>query len=181
MEITKQQLTDIIGNAGRAEKYIGYINGWAETFEITTPLRLVHFLAQVMHETNGLLYMRELGQQIYFTKYESGKLAKRLGNTQKGDGAKYRGRGFLQLTGRTNYQEYQDSDYCRGDIMSSPELLEQPNGATKSGMWFWMKSGLNEIADKDDVLAITKKINGGTNGLASRKKWLATCKKVLGL
>ena len=66
-----------------------------------------------------------------------------------------------------------------GDIMENPELLEKPLGATKSGAWWWWKHGLNELADKDDVVAVTKRINGGTNGLASRKRWLAKCKNVL--
>lgn len=130
---------------------------------------MAHFMAQVCHETSGLRCMRELGKSSYFRKYEEGRLGKMLGNNMKGDGARYKGRGLMHITGRANYKDYQDSGYCKGDIMENPELLEMPLGATKSGAWWWWKHGLNELADKDNVVAVTKRINGGTNGLASRK------------
>lgn len=169
----------ILGDSQRVDYFLHYINAWADPFEVNTPLRMAHFLAQCCLETNGFKLLREQGQPSYFTKYEKGKLGKTLGNTQCGDGVKYRGRGLLMLTGRSNYNAYQNSGYCKGDIMSQPELLESPNGAVKSGMWYWWKRGLNGLADKDDILAVTKKINGGTNGLEGRKKWLGICKKAL--
>jgi putative chitinase len=184
MKVTRQQMLAILGDGQRVDYFLHYINAWAETFEINTPLRFAHFLAQCCHETAGFKMTRETclkGKNSYFNKYEQGKLGKMLGNTQKGDGAKFRGRGLLMLTGRANYTAYMNSGFCKGNIISNPELLEQPLGATKSGMWYWWKHGLNAVADKDDVVAVTKKINGGTNGLESRKKWLATCKKALGL
>lgn len=181
MKVTRQQMLAILSDGQRVDYFLHYINAWAEYFEINTPLRLAHFIAQCAHETNGFKLLREVGKPSYFNKYEQGKLAKALGNTQKGDGAKFRGRGLLMLTGRANYTAYKNSGFCKGDIIEQPELLEQPLGATKSGMWYWWKHGLNAIADKDDVVAVTKKINGGTNGLESRKKWLTTCKKALGI
>lgn len=181
MKITRQQFLAIVPNCDKSAAILHYINAWADTFEINTPLRMAHFLARCCHETGGFKYMRELGKEKYFKKYEEGKLGKMLGNTQKGDGYKYRGRGFLMMTGRSNYKAYQTSGFCKGDIMSQPELLETPNGGTKSGMWYWWKHGLNALADKDDVLAVTKKINGGTNGLEDTKKWLVKCKKALGV
>ncbi len=181
MKVTRLQMIEILGDSNRTDYFLHYINQWASTFGINTSLRMAHFLAQSCHETNGMKYLAELGGKTYLAKYDEGKLAKMLGNTKKGDGEKYKGRGLLMLTGRSNYQAYQKSTYCKGDIMSEPELLEQPLGAVKSGMWYWKKNGLSKLADKDDILAVTKRINGGTNGLESRKAWLTKCKKALGV
>lgn len=179
MKITRLQMYEILGDWDRVSYFLHYINEWCDVFHINTPMRMAHFMAQVCHETSGLRCMRELGKPSYFRKYEEGRLGKMLGNNMKGDGARYKGRGLMHITGRANYKAYQDSGYCKGDIMENPELLEKPLGATKSGAWWWWKHGLNELADKDNVVAVTKRINGGTNGLASRKRWLAKCKKVL--
>ena len=104
-----------------------------------------------------------------------------LGNTPKkdGDGYKYRGRGLIQITGRANYSAYNSSSYCKGDVLRNPDLLAEPLGAVKSSMWFWLTHNLNKYADKDDILKITKIINGGTNGLDKRKMYLERAKKVL--
>lgn len=179
MKITREQLYKIIGDYNRVDRYLHYINKYLDVFEINTPLRASHFIAQCCHETAGFKFMKEQGKISYFSKYDKGSLAKMLGNTKKGDGWKYRGRGFLMLTGRANYQSYQNSEYCKGNIMSNPELLEGQNGSVKSGMWWWFTHGLNELADKDDIVKITKKINGGLNGIDDRKNWLNKCKKVL--
>lgn len=180
MNVTKEQILAIMPNAAKyVDKYLVYINGYADTFKIDTPLRMAHFLAQIAHESNELRYTKELGNKAYFVKYDNGKLKQMLGNLKDGDGYKYRGRGLIQITGRANYQAYQNSKYCRGNIMDEPQLLEQPLGAVKSAMWWWSKHGLNELADKDSFLAITKTINGGTNGLESRRKYLAKAKKAL--
>lgn len=180
MKVTKEQILQIMPNAEKyVDKYLVYINGYSEVFHIDTPKRMAHFLAQVAHETNELRCVKELGNKAYFVKYDNGKLKKMLGNVKDGDGYKYRGRGLIQITGRANYKEYQDSKYCRGNIMDEPQLLEQPLGAVKSGMWWWWKHGLNELADSDSFLAITKTINGGTNGLESRRKFLVKAKLAL--
>lgn len=182
IKVTEQQLLAIMPNAkNKAKLYLPYVNGYAETFKIDTPLRMAHFLAQVAHETMELTHIREIGNEVYCHKYEVGKLAKMLGNTQKGDGYRYKGRGMMHLTGRANYQAYTNSKYCRGDVVNEPQLLEKPLGATKSGMWYWWSRGLNEIADTDNIVAVTKKVNGGTNGIESRKKYLARAKKALGM
>ena len=172
-------MVNAVGNVDKVDILLHYINIYLDVFEINTPLRAAHFMAQCCHETGGLKFLKEKGNSKYFKKYEQGRLGKMLGNTKAGDGEKYKGRGLLHITGRANYKAYQDSGYCKGDIIENPELLEKPLGATKSGAWWWWKHGLNELADKDDVVAVTKRINGGTNGLASRKRWLAKCKKVL--
>lgn len=180
MEITKEQILEIMPNAkDKVAEYLPYINGYKETFKISTPLRMAHFLAQIAHESNELRSVKEIGNISYFTKYDTGKLKQMLGNVKTGDGYKYRGRGLIQITGRANYQTYNDSSYCRGDIMAHPELLEKPLGAVKSAMWWWNSNGLNKLADKDSFIAITKKINGGTTGLDSRKKYLVRAKKAL--
>ena len=182
MKVTRKQMLEILPNgAVRIADFLHYINIWADTFEINTPLRMAHFLGQILHETNGLKYLHELGEDKYFKKYEQGNLAKNLGNTKVGDGLKYKGRGLIMITGRANYRAYQNSGYCNADIMNEPELLERPCGATKSGMWWWKKHGCNRLADKDDILALTKKINGGTNGLENRTYWTNKCKKVFGV
>ena len=182
MKITKQQLLQISPVAsGRIDKYISYINGYADTFHIDTPLRMCHYLAQILHESAEFRYTVEQGPTHYFDKYDTGKLAMALGNTPQkdGDGYKYRGRGLIQITGRANYSAYNSSKYCKGDVLTNPELLEKPLGAVKSSMWFWLTHNLNKLADKDDIVKITKTINGGTNGLAQRKAYLERAKKVL--
>ena len=174
MEITAKQLTDIMPLAQKkAATYVPIINKWSPTFDITTPQRMAHFLAQIAHESGELRYTKELASG---RAYEG---RKDLGNTKKGDGVRYKGRGLIQITGRANYKKY--ADFCGFDVVAKPELLELPLGATKSAMWYWQTRGLNAWADKDDVLTITKRINGGTNGLASRKAYLARAKQVFNI
>lgn len=155
------------------EDIANIIDRYLEQFDITTPLRIAHFIAQVAHESAGFLYTEEIASGA---KYEG---RKDLGNTQKGDGIKFKGRGLIQLTGRNNYQKYKQ--FCGYDVVAKPALLSQPVGAIRSAMWFWQTHGLNELADADDFLTITKKINGGTNGLESRKNYLKKAKQALGL
>ncbi|MBO5614134.1 MAG: hypothetical protein J5905_06470 [Prevotella sp.] len=97
-------------------------------------------------------------------------MAQRLGNTPEkdSDGQKYKGRGLIQLTGRSNYEAYKR--YCGYDVVKEPELLAKPVGAIRSSMWFWKQNGLNALADRDDIVAITKRINGGTNHLYERRE-----------
>lgn len=179
MELTREQLLQIMPQAkSRADKYLVFINRYSGEFGITTALRMSHWLAQVAHESAELRYTKEIASGA---AYDTGKKATALGNTPEadGDGQKYKGRGLLQLTGKANYEAYKK--YCGFDVVAKPELLEQPLGATRSAMWYWWKKGLNAIADKDDINAVTKKINGGYNGLESRKKYLERAKKALGI
>lgn len=172
MEITADQVRKIMPNAGtKAGTYVSVINKWSSYFGIDTPLRMAHWLAQIAHESGELRYTKELASG---KAYEG---RKDLGNTQKGDGVKYKGRGLIQITGRANYQRY--ADYCGYDVVAKPELLEQPVGAVKSAMWYWQTHGLNELADADKFVTITRRINGGTNGLESRRTYLARAKQVL--
>lgn len=174
MEVTREQVIRIMPAAkGRVDSFLVFINRYAPEFGITTSLRMAHYLAQVAHESAELKYTKELASGA---EYEG---RKDLGNTSRGDGVKYKGRGLIQLTGKANYKAYKE--YCGFDVVAKPELLEQPLGATRSSMWYWQTHGLNALADKDDVKSVTKRINGGYNGLADREKYLTRAKKALGI
>jgi putative chitinase len=144
------------------------------TYSINTPLRVAHFMAQIEHESGGFKFLTELGGKKYFEKYEG---RKDLGNTTAGDGYKFRGRGYIQVTGRANYTAL--SKDSKIDFLNNPELLSQEANAMISALWYWNKRKLNTLADKDNILGITKKINGGTNGLEDRKRLLIKWKSIL--
>ena len=183
--ITKEILLAICPNAEKNIKanpnfsgnsidaIVGLMNRFADEFDITTPLRWAHYLSQIMHESGGFRYSEEIASG---KAYEG---RKDLGNTQKGDGVKYKGRGLIQLTGRANYTKYKA--YCGFDVVSQPELLARPIGAVRSSMWFWKQKALNYYADRDEFVKITKRINGGTNGLKQRETYLKRAKAALGL
>lgn len=114
-----------------------------------------------------------------------------LGNTPEkdGDGQKYKGRGYIQLTGLANYKAFNASDLCTEDVVKNPGLVAEFPLNQMASMWFWQKKGLNELADKDDggkigediVRQITKKVNGGQNGIAQRLFYYRRFKKEFGL
>ncbi len=109
--------------------------------------------------------------------------ARNLGNTQEGDGAKFIGRGFKQTTGRANYKRASQAIFGDDRLLDHPELLEQPEAAAQSAGVFWSDNKLNALADKDDVAAVTKKVNGGTLGLEGpngRREWLGKFKRAFG-
>lgn len=157
--------------ASTVAKYYTQLVAGMSSAGITTPLRQAHFLAQVGHESCELLYTEELASG---TAYE-GNL--KLGNTQPGDGVRFKGRGLIQLTGRANYTAFGASagrDFVTGD---HPKLIAtDPQLAVDAAIWFWKKHNLNAMADDDDVLQCTKCINGGTNGLEQREAMLARAK-----
>lgn len=147
--------------------------------DITTPLRIMHFLAQMSHESGGWHFLTELGGPSYFQMYEPGtSKGKRLGNTQPGDGAKYKGRGFTMLTGRANYKAY--GDKLGIDLIGHPEQAALPDVAARIAVQFWADKGLNALADRDDVEAVTLRINGGANGLEDRAAILSRLKRAWG-
>lgn len=142
-------------------------------YKITTPLRIAHFLAQITTESGNFRWMTELGNKAYFNQYDiqyNPKKAKGLGNIYKGDGYKFRGRGFIHLSGRSNYQKYKD--YSGIDVVTTPDLAARIDIALDIAGWFWQKLDINTYADKDDVVAVTKRVNGGTNALTERKTYL---------
>lgn len=142
--------------------------------QINTPLRQAHFLAQLGHESGSLLYTAELASGAAY----EGRID--LGNTQPGDGPRFKGRGLIQITGRTNYTNYgsdRGQDYITG---VNPNLLAtDANIAADCSGWFWATRQLNELADNDDLLTITRRINGGTNGLDDRTNRLKLAKCLL--
>ena len=178
--MTLDQLRAIMPSSGkRAETFLEPLNRAMEEFEINTPERQAAFLAQIAHESGSLRYVRELASGA---AYDTGRLAERLGNTPEadGDGQRYKGRGLIQITGTANYSAcsaalYGDSQH----LLDHPELLELPNAAARSAAWFWKSRGLNELADAGDFLRITKRINGGINGMDDRMAHWEQAKKVL--
>ena len=138
---------------------------------IDAPLRVAHFLAQLGHESGDLRYCEEIADGDAYEGRAD------LGNTKKGDGRRFKGRGLIQLTGRANYRAYGEArgrDFLEGD---NPTLLaSDPELAVDVAGWFWATRGLNEPADRDDLRLITRRINGGYNGLADRAAHLAQAK-----
>jgi putative chitinase len=139
-------------------------------YGIDSPLARAHFYAQIAHESDGFNTLEE---------YASGKAyegRKDLGNTQKGDGVKYKGRGYIQLTGRYNYKTY--GDLVGEDLINNPRLAsDDPYVALKIAAQYWQKHDLTKYAKLDNIETITKRINGGFNGLADRKRFLKLFKE----
>jgi len=154
--------------------------------------RVAAFLAQVAHESGGFNFTKEnlnynaKALQSVFKKYYPTEkdaivherkpeqiankvYASRMGNgdEKSGDGWTYRGRGLIQLTGKENYTKFSES--IKKPLKEAVDYLETPEGAVESAAWFWSKNKLNELCDKDDFVTLTKRINGGTNGLEDRK------------
>jgi putative chitinase len=147
-------------------------------YGITSPLQMAHFLAQIGLESGNFLYTEELASG---TAYE-GRVD--LGNTQPGDGVRYKGRGLIQLTGRANYTAF--SHDTGRDYLAQPGLLaSDPLVAVDAACWFWQDRGLGPLAERDDVKAVTKRINGLADGphthLDERIANLNRAKAVLGL
>lgn len=138
-------------------------------YEIDTPKRLAHFLAQVCHESGGFKYMEEIwGPTVAQQRYEG---RADLGNTVAGDGYRFKGRGPIQLTGRTNYRRF--GQLCGIDLENHPEIAALPSVGILTAALFWNEHKLNALADAGDIEGITRRINGGLNGFAERKEWFA--------
>lgn len=170
--LTKHTLSDVFGTTyTTVEPYISFLNEYCPKYEINTPLRLSAFLAQVGHESGRFRFPEEIAKG---DAYEG---RKDLGNVHKGDGRKFKGRGLIQLTGRSNYEAI--SQDLGIDFVSAPAMLAAPEYAVWSACWFWNKNKLNELADQGRFRDITKKINGGYNGLEDREKLYNKCKIML--
>lgn len=154
----------------RVDTFLPHLIAAMKEFHINTPARQASFLAQVGHESGQLRYVKELASGA---AYEG---RKDLGNTQPGDGVRYKGRGLIQITGRANYAKCGAA--LGHDLISQPVLLESPELACRSAAWFWSANGLNELADKGDQVKVTRRINGGINGLADRLALYETAKQV---
>ena len=162
------------------EIYLPILNRVMEDSEINTPLRAAAFLAQLAHESGQLRFMEEIwGPTAAQQRYEPpSDLARRLGNTQPGDGARFKGRGPIQITGRDNYKRY--GDLLGVDLVGNPDLAATPQIAFQLAAAYWTTNGLNEMADAGDFTTITRRINGGLNGLDDRLKFYEIAKNALG-
>lgn len=147
------------------------------SYGITTALRQAHFLAQILHESGGLRWLEEIwGPTPAQERYEG---RRDLGNVQDGDGYRYRGRGLIQLTGRANYRRY--GELLGLPLEANPDLAAQPEHAAMIAGAYWDRRGLNSRADRDDLEAVTRGVNGGLNGLEDRRRWLERAKRALGV
>ncbi|MBT2326139.1 glycoside hydrolase family 19 protein [Variovorax paradoxus] len=161
----------------RAQRFAEPITAAMAEFGIDTPARQAAFLAQIGHESGFLKYTVELWGPTEAQKRYEGR--KDLGNLQIGDGYRFRGRGLLQTTGRANYKA--TGDELGVDLEAHPELLGEPVLASRSAGHYWQSHGLNRFADSGDFVTLTKRINGGTNGLAERQILWAASKAALGV
>jgi putative chitinase len=200
MPITEQQLLQILPNAGRqAGVFVSVLNTAMNRYGIVGTPRAAAFIAQVGHESDQLTrlveslnYSADGLMKTWPSRFDSVRAtaaarnpeqianivyAGRMGNAAPGDGWKYRGRGLIQVTGKTNYAACGEA--LGLDLISQPELLEQPQYAAMSAAWFWSANGLNTLADAGDLTKITRRINGGTNGMADRQALYDKALKVL--
>lgn len=158
----------------RAALFIDPLNAAMREFGINdNPQREAAFLAQIAHESGELRYVRELASGEAYEGRED------LGNTQPGDGVRYKGRGLIQVTGRANYAK------CGADLgldlLEQPSLLEEPCNACRSAAWFWAAHGCNELADRGDFKTITRRINGGLNGYPARLAYFDKARDEIGV
>lgn len=184
-----------------AVKWADPLSGAAVLHHINTSKRMAPWLATIAHESSGLTRLEEnlnysvkRLEEIWPSRFGPGKanpfeyannpekLANkvyggRMGNTEEGDGWKYRGRGPIQLTGKFNYQRCMDS--IRTDIVRFPDLLKEPSVGALSAGWFWESNGLNELADNDQFEDIVRKVNGGLIGWEDRVEKLQLAQKVM--
>ena len=161
-------------HAKRIELYFEPLVAGMQKYAITSALRIAHFIAQLAHESGAFRYTEELADG---SAYEG---RRDLGNSQPGDGPRYKGRGLIQLTGRANYAAY--SKAVGVDDLAKPQrLASDPFAAVDVACWFWQTRDLNKLADQDDVRGITRRINGGFNGIDDRIDYLLRGKAVLGL
>lgn len=202
MEVTRAQLTTSgICTPAMADKWCDQLNTTMDRFEIITPYRVAGFLSQVSHESGGfqfvtenLNYSAEALMRVFPRYFPTVELAQdyarkpekianrcygnRMGNGDEasGDGWKFRGRGLIQLTGKSNYVDFSLS--CDNEALVNPDLVAEPELAAESAGWFWYKNGLNALADARDIVGMTKRINGGTNGLDHRQHLYAAAMSV---
>jgi putative chitinase len=173
---SKEKLSVVMPRAlpAKIDLYYDPLVAGMKKHDITSNLRMAHFIAQIGHETASFLFAEEIADG---SAYEG---RSDLGNTQSGDGKRFKGRGLIQLTGRANYAAYSKDSGV--DYVAKPELVaSDPFVAVDVACWFWNTHGINKLADEDDVKAVTKRINGGFNGLDDRIEYLVRAKAVLGI
>lgn len=142
--------------------------------EIDTHLRAAHFLAQLCHESDGFCTTEEYASGA---AYEG---RRDLGNTEPGDGPRFKGRGPIQITGRANYARFGALIGMGDRLLHEPELAAEPIVGLALAVAYWTDRRLNALADRDDVRAVTRRVNGGLNGLADRIRYLERAKIEIG-
>ncbi len=185
-----------------AVKWCDELNATMSRFEINTPYRAAGFLAQVAHESGNLRFtvenlnysadaLRRVFPKYFPTQELADEYARqperianraygnRMGNGDEasGDGFRYRGRGLIQLTGKDNYVAF--SLECDNEALVNPDLVAEPKLAALSAGWFWGKNGLNYLADAQDIVGMTRRINGGLNGIDHRQQMWVSALSVL--
>src|SRR5262245_5085907 len=184
--VTAEQLQSIMPRL-RPEKnaeLLPFLTSAMAEFAIEAPARAAAFLAQLAHESGHFRFMEEIwGPTPAQNRYEPvTTLSAALGNTNAGDGKLFKGRGPIQLTGRSNYKRF--GDLLAVDLVADPPRAAMPDVAFRVAGLFWSKKGLNELADggtADAFKEITRRINGGFNGLTEREKFYARACEVLGV
>jgi len=186
-------------------RFTGPLQAELPKYAIVTAYRQAHFIAQVAHESGGfnhlvenLNYSAKALRTVFGKYFPTEDMAEQYarqpemianvvyadrmgnGNTESGDGWKYRGRGLIQLTGKDNYQKC--SEFVGVDLLNEPDRLAQDATiAVAAACWYWDSRNLNNYAEEDDIITITKRINGGLHGLQDREQLLGLCKGVLGI
>jgi len=206
-EFTKEQLAAMIPTNKNIDDWYKAIKEVMPKYGITTKRRVAHFVSQCAHESgdfrtleenlnyseksllavfgryfgagkrNAAEYARnpeKIANYVYMDEFRKSK----MGNTKPGDGWRFRGRGLKQLTGRDNYTNFAKSIGMTAE--EAAEYVATPKGAVESACWFWDTNKLNKIADTDDVVLMTKRINGGNIGLADRQDRYTKAMKILG-
>ncbi|MFE8602218.1 peptidoglycan-binding protein [Archangium violaceum] len=173
VRLNEKQLREIMPRllAGRADECLPYLDAAMVEADILTPQRQAAFLAQLAHESAELRFFEELATG---EAYEG---RRDLGNTRPGDGMRYKGRGPIQLTGRDNYRA---AGRALGiDLEGNPQRAADADVGFRVAAWFWRSRGLNALADVGDFREITRRINGGFNGLAQREVYYRRALEVL--
>lgn len=174
--LSAKQLQEIMPklDAGRASSYLKPLTDAMKQFEINTPKRQAAFLAQVAHESHELKFLEET-----LSNLEAYENRADLGNIKPGDGKRYKGRGPLMLTGRTNYRIAGQA--LKLDLENKPETMLQADVGFRVAAWYWKTQGMNELADRSDFRGITKRMHGNYKGIEARQKFYTKAKKTLGI
>jgi putative chitinase len=172
--ITPEILREIAGasvNRNIVEGMVEHLPEILDDYNINTKLRISHFLAQLAHESD---HFRTFEEYASGDAYEG---RRDLGNVKRGDGRRYKGRGPIQLTGRFNYRKY--GKILGVDLENNPHLASSPKVGLQIAAEYWTRNGLNALADADNGKQITRRINGGYNGLDDRMKKIRRAKRVM--
>ena len=186
MMLTSEQLQSILPAVGKAkcQALLPFLNAAMTEFAIQRPARVAAFVAQLAHESGQFRFMEEIwGPTPAQRRYEPpSRLATSLGNTEPGDGKRFKGRGPIQITGRANYRRF--GDLLSVDLVDEPARAAADDLAFRIAGLYWSKKGLNELADEATIAAfreITRRINGGLNGLADRQNFYNSACTALGV